>query len=273
MHSVATLDRLRRRRGQPVPDARDARASSSTAGELPDGMTAGGGAAPRGQGHRQGPAEDDVEDGHLDDPVLLRRADLRGVGLAPELVERHFTGTPSRIGGIGIETLAEETLARHARAYPGLAGRAAAGRRPLRLAPRRRAPPVEPGDDRAPPARGARRRLRDVRGVLADGQRRQRAHAGRCAGCCRSASREDGGIPLDEVEPAKEIVKRFVDRRDVARLALARGARDARDRDEPPRRHARTPARAARTRRATSATRTATRAARRSSRSPRAASA
>ena len=30
------------------------------------------------QGDRQRPAEDDLEDGHLDDPVLLRRADLRG---------------------------------------------------------------------------------------------------------------------------------------------------------------------------------------------------
>ncbi len=30
------------------------------------------------QGDRQGPAEDDLEDGDLDDPVLLRRADLRG---------------------------------------------------------------------------------------------------------------------------------------------------------------------------------------------------
>ena len=44
---------------------------------------------------------------------------FEAVGLAPELVERHFTGTASRIGGIGIETLAEQTLARHARAYPG----------------------------------------------------------------------------------------------------------------------------------------------------------
>ena len=46
---------------------------------------------------------------------------FEAVGLAPELVERHFTGTASRIGGIGLETLAEETLARHARAYPGRA--------------------------------------------------------------------------------------------------------------------------------------------------------
>jgi glutamate synthase (NADPH/NADH) large chain/glutamate synthase (ferredoxin) len=44
---------------------------------------------------------------------------FEAVGLAPELVERHFTGTSSRIGGIGIRELAEESLARHARAHPG----------------------------------------------------------------------------------------------------------------------------------------------------------
>src|SRR5439155_12898334 len=46
---------------------------------------------------------------------------FEAVGLAPELVERHFTGTSSRIGGIGIRELAEESLARHARAHPGAA--------------------------------------------------------------------------------------------------------------------------------------------------------
>ena len=36
------------------------------------------GRAQRRQGDRQGPAQDALEDGHLDDPVLQRRADLRG---------------------------------------------------------------------------------------------------------------------------------------------------------------------------------------------------
>ena len=36
------------------------------------------GRAQHRQGHRQGPAQDDLQDGDLDDPVLLRRADLRG---------------------------------------------------------------------------------------------------------------------------------------------------------------------------------------------------
>ncbi|HEY7076085.1 MAG TPA: glutamate synthase large subunit [Solirubrobacteraceae bacterium] len=43
---------------------------------------------------------------------------FEAVGLASELVERHFTGTASRIGGVGIEVLAAEALTRHARAFP-----------------------------------------------------------------------------------------------------------------------------------------------------------
>jgi glutamate synthase domain-containing protein 2/glutamate synthase domain-containing protein 1/glutamate synthase domain-containing protein 3 len=47
---------------------------------------------------------------------------FEAVGLEPELVERRFTGTPSRIGGIGTAVLAREALDRHARAYPAPQG-------------------------------------------------------------------------------------------------------------------------------------------------------
>ncbi len=43
---------------------------------------------------------------------------FEAVGLGRQLIERHFTGTASRIGGIGADVLAEEALGRHARAYP-----------------------------------------------------------------------------------------------------------------------------------------------------------
>src|SRR5205085_4698442 len=43
---------------------------------------------------------------------------FEAVGLERDLIDRHFTGTASRIGGIGIEVLAAETLDRHAAAYP-----------------------------------------------------------------------------------------------------------------------------------------------------------
>jgi glutamate synthase (NADPH/NADH) large chain/glutamate synthase (ferredoxin) len=43
---------------------------------------------------------------------------FEAVGLERELIDRHFTGTASRIGGIGVRALAAEALERHARAYP-----------------------------------------------------------------------------------------------------------------------------------------------------------
>src|SRR5215216_1324109 len=43
---------------------------------------------------------------------------FEAVGLANDLVERCFTGTASRIGGIGLDVLARETLDKHAKAYP-----------------------------------------------------------------------------------------------------------------------------------------------------------
>jgi glutamate synthase (NADPH/NADH) large chain/glutamate synthase (ferredoxin) len=46
---------------------------------------------------------------------------FEAVGLNRSLIERYFTGTTSRIGGIGIAVLAQEALTRHARAYPARA--------------------------------------------------------------------------------------------------------------------------------------------------------
>ncbi|HLW94637.1 MAG TPA: glutamate synthase large subunit, partial [Solirubrobacteraceae bacterium] len=43
---------------------------------------------------------------------------FEAVGLSRSLIDRHFTGTASRIGGIGIDVLAQETLIRHARGFP-----------------------------------------------------------------------------------------------------------------------------------------------------------
>ncbi len=43
---------------------------------------------------------------------------FEGLGLGPELVERHFTGTVSRLGGIGLDVVAAEVRARHEQAYP-----------------------------------------------------------------------------------------------------------------------------------------------------------
>ena len=51
---------------------------------------------------------------------------FEAVGLNEDLIDRYFTGTVSRISGAGLDQIAAETLARHARAFPerdgGLAG-------------------------------------------------------------------------------------------------------------------------------------------------------
>jgi glutamate synthase domain-containing protein 2/glutamate synthase domain-containing protein 1/glutamate synthase domain-containing protein 3 len=43
---------------------------------------------------------------------------FEAVGLDREVIDRHFTGTASRIGGVGLDVLAAEALGRHFRAYP-----------------------------------------------------------------------------------------------------------------------------------------------------------
>ncbi len=44
------------------------------------------------------------------------------LGLSSSLVDKYFTNTPSRIGGLGAKEIAEETLRRHAHAYPNRPG-------------------------------------------------------------------------------------------------------------------------------------------------------
>ncbi|MCL4302827.1 MAG: glutamate synthase large subunit [Anaerolineae bacterium] len=43
---------------------------------------------------------------------------FEAVGLNQEFVDKYFTWTPSRIGGVGIEVIAQEALMRHAQAFP-----------------------------------------------------------------------------------------------------------------------------------------------------------
>src|SRR4029079_4241432 len=43
---------------------------------------------------------------------------FEAIGLDQKFVDTYFTNTPSRIGGIGLDEIAEETLERHRRAFP-----------------------------------------------------------------------------------------------------------------------------------------------------------
>jgi glutamate synthase (NADPH) large chain len=43
---------------------------------------------------------------------------FEAIGLARDVVDRYFTGTTSRLGGVGLDVIAEEVRRRHVRAYP-----------------------------------------------------------------------------------------------------------------------------------------------------------
>ncbi|MDX6697717.1 MAG: glutamate synthase large chain [Solirubrobacteraceae bacterium] len=134
---------------------------------------------------------------------------FEAVGLERELVDLHFTGTASRIGGVGMDVLAREALARHARGYP------------------------EPEGELLPVGgvyqwrREGERRMWDPEtiallqhSVRANGDgpqtyerfahlvNEENSRAGMLRGLLRF--REDiEPVPLDEVEPIEQIVKRF----------------------------------------------------------------
>src|SRR6266496_489556 len=46
---------------------------------------------------------------------------FEAVGLGQELVDKYFTWTPSRVGGIGLEEIAREAGEQHAKAFPAYA--------------------------------------------------------------------------------------------------------------------------------------------------------
>jgi glutamate synthase domain-containing protein 2/glutamate synthase domain-containing protein 1/glutamate synthase domain-containing protein 3 len=133
---------------------------------------------------------------------------FEAVGLSPELIDRYFTSTPSRIGGIGLRELAEGTLLRHARAYPGTGDELLPV---LGLYAWRRDgehhqwnPDTIALLQHAVRAGGFETYEQYSRAVNAESARRSTLR-----GLLELRLAQDGGIPLDEVEPAAEIVKRF----------------------------------------------------------------
>ncbi len=133
---------------------------------------------------------------------------FEAVGLARELIDRHFTGTASRIGGIGVDTLARETLDKHARAYP----RAHAGLLPVggvyawrRDGEHHQWNPETISLLQHAVRHGGEQTYEEFsRLVNEDAARRATLR-----GLLKFRFDPDGGVPLDEVEPASEIVRRF----------------------------------------------------------------
>ncbi len=136
---------------------------------------------------------------------------FEAVGLERELVDKYFTGTTSRIGGIGLDVLAVEGLRRHRRAYPEV--------------------PLEVGTFEALPAGGVHAWRRDgehhqwnpdtisaIQHAVRGGAPTRTSASPRWSTTSRARATlrgllelnlPDQPIPLEEVEPAKDIVRRF----------------------------------------------------------------
>jgi glutamate synthase (NADPH/NADH) large chain len=137
---------------------------------------------------------------------------FEAVGLDPRFVERYFTGTPSKIGGIGLAEVHLEIAARHARAYPANEAERAHRR-------------LEVGGEYQWRREGELHLFNPETVFLLQHATRSRQYdvfrrytakvdelAGR-AGSLRGLFELRAGVrpavPIDEVEPAAEIVKRF----------------------------------------------------------------
>jgi glutamate synthase (NADPH/NADH) large chain len=143
---------------------------------------------------------------------------FEAVGLDAKLVRRYFTGTASRISGIGLAEIHAEVAARHAWAWPaGGAGTGAATATAHRV--------LDPGGEYQWRREGELHLFNPETVFLLQHSTRSRqyevfqkysstvdelaARAGSLRGLFRLRTGVRPPVPLDEVEPVGEIVKRF----------------------------------------------------------------
>ena len=137
---------------------------------------------------------------------------FEALGIADEVIERTFIGTHSRLQGVGFDVLEEESLRRHALAYPARAGdRLEALPNPgdfhWRSAGERHAWEPQNIANLQLAARG-----NDAAAYQAFADQINENSKANCTlrGLIALKPRARGSISLEEVEPASEIVKRFV---------------------------------------------------------------
>jgi len=137
---------------------------------------------------------------------------FEAVGLAPDFVKEYFTGTSSKLGGVGIDVIAAESGARHAAAFPDDA--AVTAHEPLAVGGeyqwRREGPPHLFNPDtvfRLQHATRARRYdiFREYTQLVDD----QAEHLMTMRGLFKLRTGVRPPVPIDEVESVSSIVKRF----------------------------------------------------------------
>jgi glutamate synthase (NADPH/NADH) large chain len=139
---------------------------------------------------------------------------FEAVGLAQDVVEEYFTGTTSKLGGVGLETLAEETARRHCRAYPKQAGTSRLAHRRLEIGGeyqwrREGEPHLFDPDTVFRLQHSTREKRYDIFKQYTSRIDEQSEHLMTLRGLFKIKSGERPPIPIEEVEPVSEIVKRF----------------------------------------------------------------
>jgi len=137
---------------------------------------------------------------------------FEALGLSQDLVDRHFTGTTSKLGGIGIDVIHEEVRKRHDIAYP-ITGISPAHRQ-LQIGGeyqwRREGEPHLFDPETVFRLQHATREGRyDVFREYTDRVDDQSRHLMTLRGLFNLAVGERPPVPIDEVEPVSDIVKRF----------------------------------------------------------------
>ncbi len=121
---------------------------------------------------------------------------FEAIGLGQELVDEYFTGTTSRLGGIGLDELAAEVAARHKMAHPDRpeerAHRKLDARWRVPVAAGGRGPPLQPRHRVQAAARHAGQALRHLQAVHRAGRRPVAAswpRSGACSSCASARAR------------------------------------------------------------------------------------
>ncbi|MBO3087050.1 glutamate synthase large subunit [Cellulomonas dongxiuzhuiae] len=137
---------------------------------------------------------------------------FEAIGLSHALVDRYFTGTTSRLGGIGLDVIAAEVAARHADAYPASGNRQAHQRLAVGGEYQWRRGGEEHLFDPETVFRlqhSTRTRQMDVFREYTARVDEQAERLMTLRGLLRFKEGERPPVPIDEVEPVSEIVKRF----------------------------------------------------------------
>lgn len=137
---------------------------------------------------------------------------FEAVGLAPSVIDEYFTGTTSRLGGVGLDVIAAESAARHADAYPASGNPQAHRRLNVGGEYKWRRDGEEHLFDPETVFRlqhSTRTRQLDVFRQYTRRIDDQASRLMTLRGLLTFAEGVRPPVPLDEVEPVSEIVKRF----------------------------------------------------------------